>query len=32
MDCSFGVMGILPLLYCQRWTLRLERARIPEPG
>lgn len=27
VDASFGVVGIVPLWLCRRWTLRLERLR-----
>lgn len=27
VDASFGVVGIIPLWLCRRWTLRLERLR-----
>jgi len=33
IDCSFGVFGFIPLWFCRRWTLELERMAIdPTPG
>ena len=26
IDCSFGVFGAIPLYFCRRWTLELERS------
>ncbi len=28
IDCSFGILGALPLLYCLKLTRRLEKARL----
>jgi hypothetical protein len=27
IDCSFGVIGFIPLWFCRRWTAELETAR-----
>lgn len=33
IDCSFGVVGIVPLYLCRRWILSLERSGVqPEPA
>ena len=29
VDCSFGVFGALPLWWCRRWALELERPQQP---
>jgi hypothetical protein len=27
IDCSFGILGVIPLALCRRWTLRLDTTR-----
>ena len=27
IDCSFGVLGFIPLWFCRKWTLELERGK-----
>lgn len=29
MDCSFGVLGFIPLWFCRKWTGELERSFSP---
>ena len=31
MDCSFGVVGFMPLWWCRQWTRELENATVPAP-
>ena len=33
IDCSFGVLGLIPLLICRRWIRQLETQKTSEnPG
>lgn len=27
IDCSFGIIGFIPLWFCRKWTIELERAK-----
>lgn len=32
IDCAFGVFGFVPLWFCRRWALELERKNLPVPA
>jgi hypothetical protein len=32
IDCSFGVFGAIPLWFCRKWALELERLVSPTPA